>query len=365
LNQDPIQTLKKPRIYFITAAPLGVSPSQRFRFEHYLPYLDEKGYRYKVSPYLSMKNRDVLYKSPSVMRKVMAVIRGYTRRIRDVFRVIPYDYVYIHREATPVGPPIFEWIFARLLRKKVVYDFDDAIWVPTMSEHNRKFRFARSFSKIGRICRWAWLVTVGNKFLAQYASQFNKNVKVIPTVVNTETVHGTLQDHDTGKPQVGWTGSFTTLPYLDMVIPVLKRLQERYDFTFVVIADRDPKPDLKNYLFVPWSSKTETEDLLRFHIGLMPLTDTEISRGKCGFKAIQYMALGIPPVVSPVGVNTEIVQHRVNGFVCGTESEWEDALAGLLNDVALRKQIGREARKKIEDHYSIHSTKDLFLANFS
>jgi glycosyltransferase involved in cell wall biosynthesis len=145
----------------------------------------------------------------------------------------------------------------------------------------------------------------------------------------------------------------------------LKRLQERYDFTFVVIADRDPKPELKNYLFVPWSNKTETEDLLRFHIGLMPLTDTEISRGKCGFKAIQYMALGIPPVVSPVGVNTEIVQNGVNGFVCGNEDEWEAAIEKLLVEPGLRKELGREARRKIENMYSVHSTKDLFISNFS
>jgi glycosyltransferase involved in cell wall biosynthesis len=358
-------TVKKPKIYFITAAPLGVSPSQRFRFEHYLPYLDAEGYRYKVSPYLSMHNRDVLYKSPSVMKKVMAVIRGYTRRIRDIFRVIPYDYVYIHREATPVGPPIFEWIFAKLLRKKIIYDFDDAIWVPTMSEHNRKFRFARSFSKIGKICKWSTIVTVGNKFLASYAGKFNDDVRLIPTVVNTRTVHGSLQNQDTDKPQVGWTGSFTTLVYLNTVLPVLQRLQEKYDFTFYVIADRDPQLPLKNYEFVPWRRETESEDLLRFHIGLMPLTDDEISRGKCGFKAIQYMAMGIPPVVSPVGVNTEIVEDGVNGFICDKEKEWEDALTRLLTDKALRIRIGAEARNKIESAYSVTSTSELFLKNFA
>ncbi len=357
--------MKKPSIYFIIAAPLGVSPSQRFRFEHYLPYLEEQGYHYKVSPYLSMKNRDVLYKSPSVLKKVMAVIRGYARRIRDILRVIPYNYVYIHREATPVGPPIFEWVFAKLLGKKIIYDFDDAIWVPTMSEHNRKFRFARSFSKIGKICKWSTIVTVGNKFLAQYAGKFNNDVRVVPTVVNTETVHGILQTQDVERPHIGWTGSFTTLVYLNSVIPVLQRLQEKYDFTFFVIADRDPQLPLKNYQFVPWRRETESEDLLRFHIGLMPLTDDEISRGKCGFKAIQYMAMAIPPVVSPVGVNTEIVQDGVNGFICDTEKEWEDALEKLLSDKELRIRIGEAARKKIESSYSVNSTKGQFLKNFS
>ena len=311
-----------------------------------------------------MKNRDLLYKSPSVARKTWAVILGYGRRLADLFRVWSYDFIYIHREATPVGPPFFEWVVSRLFRKKVIYDFDDAIWVPTMSEHNRKFRFARSFSKIGKICRWSWLVTVGNRFLADYAGRFSKNVKVIPTVVDTEGVHNRMQEQDTNSPNIGWTGSFTTLPYLNTVIPVLQRLQERFAFTFIVIADRDPQLPLKNYRFIYWNRETETEDLLRFHIGLMPLTDTEISRGKCGFKAIQYMSLGIPPVVSPVGVNTEIVDTDINGFICAEEKEWELALEKLLTDGELRKRLGREARKKIEQSYSVISTKELFLANF-
>ncbi|HEX7845512.1 MAG TPA: glycosyltransferase [Chitinophagaceae bacterium] len=356
---------KKPSIYFIVATPLGILPSQRFRFEHYLPYLDENGVKYKISHYFSMKTRDVLYKKANVWGKVMAIMPGYLKRFGDLFRLIPYNYVYIHREVAPVGPPVFEWIIAKILRKKIVYDFDDAIWVPTMSEHNKKFRFTRSFSKIGKICKWSYVVTVGNKFLADYASQFSKkNVQVIPTVVNTETTHGQLQEQGISKPAIGWTGSFTTLVYLNKVLPVLQRLQNKIDFTFYVIADQDPALPLKNYQFIKWKRDTETEDLLRFHIGLMPLTDDVISRGKCGFKAIQYMALGIPPVVSPVGVNTEIVQDGVNGYICEGENEWEERLEKLLTDENLRKNIGIAARRKIEQQYSVYSTRDMFLDVF-
>lgn len=355
---------KKVSIYFIVATPVGALPSQRFRFEHYLPFLDEKGIKYSISAYFTLKKRNVLYSRSKIAGKIMVILRGYAKRFLDLFRLIPYNYVYIHREVTPVGPPIFEWIIAKLLRKKIIYDFDDAIWVPTMSEHNRKFKFVRSFSKIGKICKWSYLVTVGNKFLGEYAGQFNKNVKVIPTVVNTETVHGQLQKQDTAHPAVGWTGSFTTLVYLNKVLPVLQRLQEKIDFTFYVIADKDPRLPLKNYQFIPWSRETETDDLLKFHIGLMPLTDDIISRGKCGFKAIQYMALGIPALVSPVGVNTDIVTDGENGFICEEEKEWEEKLEILLLDAELRKRIGAAARKKIEQDYSVNSTKNLFLSIF-
>ena len=355
---------KKTSIYFIVATPLGILPSQRFRFEHYLPYLGEQGIKYKISHYFSMKTRDVLYKKRNYMGKVMAILPGYAKRFADLFKMIPYNYVYIHREVAPVGPPIYEWIISKVLRKKIVYDFDDAIWLPTMSEHNKKFRFIRSFTKIGKICKWSYLVTVGNRFLGDYAGKFSNNVQVIPTVVNTDTIHGELQNQDTNRPAVGWTGSFTTLVYLNKILPVLQRLQERIDFTFYVIADQDPKLPLKNYQFIRWKRDTETEDLLRFHIGLMPLTDDVISRGKCGFKAIQYMALGIPPLVSPVGVNTDIVQDDKNGYICDQENEWEEKLEKLLLQAELRQRIGAAARKKIEQHYSVYSTKDLFLSIF-
>lgn len=348
----------------MAASPPGAIPSQRFRFEHYLPFLDKEGYPYYISPYFTHRSRQTFYTSPSIIRKALAVISGYASRFIDLFRLLRYDYIYIHRETTPLGPAFFEWIIVKLFRKKIIYDFDDAIWVPTMSEQNRKFRFARSFSKIGKTCRWAHIVTVGNQYLAEYARQFNNDVRVIPTVVNTDTVHGTLQNQDTSHPQVGWTGSFTTLVYLDELIPVLQRLQERHDFTFIVIADKDPALPLKNYQFIPWSRETETRDLLRFHIGLMPLTDTVISRGKCGFKAIQYMALGIPPVVSPVGVNAEIVTHGVNGFICSTEQEWEEALEKLLTDKELREQIGKEARQRIISTFSVEATREQFLDLF-
>ena len=192
----------------------------------------------------------------------------------------------------------------------------------------------------------------------------NQSVVVVPTVVNTETVHYGLQNQSALMPAVGWTGSFSTLPYLTSVVPALQRLQEKFNFTFYVIADKDPKLPLKNYSFVRWSSDTETYDLMKFHIGLMPLPDDEFARGKCGFKAIQYMSLGIPPLVSPVGVNTEIVDDGLNGYVCSTEADWEERIGLLLLDGSLREKMGIAARKKIEDHYSVASTKEQFLGLF-
>lgn len=290
----------------------------------------------------------------------MAIAGGYFRRTIDLFRVFRYDYIYIHRWAATAGPPVFEWIIAKLIRKKIIYDFDDAIWVHE-SAYNKKYLAVKFLGKVAKICRWAHVVTVGNAYLKEFADQYSRNVLIIPTVVNTETIHGKLQEQDCPHPAVGWTGSFSTLLYLEMILPVLQRLQEKIDFTFFVIADKDPQLALKNYQFINWNTVTETEDLLRFHIGLMPLTDDAITRGKCGFKAIQYMALGIPAVVSPVGVNSLIVDDGINGFICTTEQEWEEKISRLLHDSSLRASFGKQARKKIEDNYSVKSSSDLFL----
>lgn len=299
------------------------------------------------------------------MKKGWYVLAGFMIRLSDLFKMSQYSFVYIYREAAPLGPPVLEWIIAKLLRKKIIYDFDDAIWIPVTSEYNKTVSFFKSFGKVAKICKWAYKVSVGNFYLESFARQYNRNVVMIPTVVNTELVHNKLQQQETPFPAIGWTGSFSTLPYLDIVLPVLHELQEKYDFTFIVIADKDPQLPLKKYRFIKWNRETETDDLLNFHIGLMPLYDDEISKGKCGFKAIQYMSLGIPAVVSPVGVNTEIVSDGITGYVCSTKEEWKSRLEILLKDRLKRSTMGIEARKKIETMYSVTATEDLFTELFT
>jgi glycosyltransferase involved in cell wall biosynthesis len=207
-------------------------------------------------------------------------------------------------------------------QKENNFDFDDAIWVPVASQHNRMAKFIKWPSKVATICKLSYKVSVGNSFLANFAKKYCKDVQIVPTVVDTEVVHNKMQNQDIENPIVGWTGTITTLPYLQMAVPALLKLQEKINFSFVVIANSNPQLALKNYKFIKWRKETEVEDLLSMHIGLMPLADTDIEKGKCGFKAIQYLSLGIPAVVSPVGANLEVVDNGVNGFVADSENEW-------------------------------------------
>jgi glycosyltransferase involved in cell wall biosynthesis len=353
------------KILFLAPYPAYESPSQRYRFEHYLESLQEQGIAYSYKPFLSKWAWTFFFQPGHYLKKIIAVSTGYLRRWGLMFTIGRYDFVYVHREAAPVGPPVFEWIISKLYRKKMIFDFDDAIWVPVVSQSNRVARLIKWPSKVASICNMSYRVSAGNHFLADFARKYCRNVIVVPTVVDTEKTHNKLQQQEIDNPVVGWTGTFSTLKYLDVVLPAIKSLQEKYNFPFVVIANKDPELSLKNYRFIQWQKETEIEDLLSMHIGLMPLTDGDIEKGKCGFKAIQYLSLGIPAVVSPVGVNTDIVKDGINGYVASSVDEWTKAIEKLYNDRSLRKQFGEAGRKKIVTDYSINSSFHVFLSLFS
>jgi glycosyltransferase involved in cell wall biosynthesis len=276
-----------------------------------------------------------------------------------------FEYVFIHREAAPLGPPVFEWIIAKVFRKKIIFDFDDAIWIPNTTAENKAASFLKAPWKVAKICKWAYRISAGNQYLADFAKQYNDDVVVLPTCVDMSLGHNLTKEHREQKPVVGWTGSHSTLPYLDEVVPVIRELQRRYAFTFMVIANKDPELTLPDYRFVQWNEATEAMDLLQLDIGIMPLTEDRWSEGKCGFKLIQYLALGIPAIASPVGVNKVIIEDGVNGFLVSDAATWTQKLEILLNNSTLRKQMGEEGRQLIAARYSIQANLRQFLKLFS
>ncbi|OON65915.1 glycosyltransferase [Hymenobacter sp. CRA2] len=356
------------RILFLTPYPHGKAPSQRFRFEQYLHFLTERGHTYHLAPFLSDETWAILYKPGHTVAKVLGILAGFLRRFLLLFSVPNYDYVFIHREAAPIGPPVIEWIIAKVLGKKIIYDFDDAIWMKDPAGEQTFISRLKYQQKVGSICRWAYKVSCGNAYLRDYARQFNPHSIINPTTLDTDNLHNRIRDQfRQERPVVGWTGTHTTLRHLDLVWPVLERLeQEGHDFEFRVISNQPPDyTGLKALTYRPWQKATEIDDLATFHLGLMPLVDDAWARGKCAFKALQYMSLGMPALVSPVGMNTEVVQEDQNGFVCDTPEEWYAALRRLLTDQTLRQQLGAAARRTIVERYSVASNKENFLALFS
>jgi glycosyltransferase involved in cell wall biosynthesis len=355
----------RKKVLFILPYPLHLAPSQRFRVELFLPYLHEKGIYYTLAPFMNEATWNVLYKNGSSIQKTIGILKGFLKRIKHVFiDALAHDYIFVHREASPIGPPIFEFILSKIYRKKLIYDFDDAIWIPNTSAENKIAAALKCFWKVPSICKWSYKISAGNSYLCNFAAIYNKHVNLVPTCVDTDKMHNKEKVHHNGRPVIGWTGSHSTLFYLNQIMPVLQELDNEYEFTFILIANKDPQLNLKHYRFIKWQESTEIEDLLKLDIGLMPLQEDAWSEGKCGFKLIQYLSLGIPAIASPVGVNNEIVINEKNGFIARTKADWKTALITLINNSNLRATMGQHGRQLVISRYSIKAQLNNFTQLF-
>lgn len=352
------------KILFLTPYPNGTAASQRFRFELYIEELKSNGYEVFCGSFLDQKTWEVLYKEGFRWRKIWGLILGFARRKWAVLTCWRYDYIFVHRELSPVGPPAFEWWIAKVYRKKIIYDFDDAIWLRNTTKTNSLAARMKWHSKVPSICKWSYKVSCGNEFLAKFASQFNENVLYNPTTIDTENLH-LPNSYENSIPVIGWTGTHSTLKYLKIILKPLAELAEKYEFIFQVIADKKPDFEIPNLKFKQWSKSTEIDDLNEIDIGVMPLEKDEWSEGKCGFKALQFMALEKPVLVSPVGVNDMIVEEGASGFHCQNEEEWILNLEKLLLDKALRKRLGQVGRIKVIKEFSVKSNAQNFLSLFT
>ena len=360
--------MQSKSIFFLVPYPKGKAPSQRFRFEQYLEILKENEYRFKIKSFYSSKAWDILHREGNVLLKIIYIGISFLFRVKHLLSSLSYKYVFIHREVSPIGPPFFEWILAKVFRKKIIYDFDDAIWLPNYSEANTGFHKLKNYKKVNKIMQWSDLISCGNQYLSEYASKYNSNVVINPTTIDTVNYHNTqLYNYKVEKNKVviGWTGTHTTIKYLEFLKPILEKLKESFKFEFCVISNEHPNLNLPNLNFIKWQKDTEILDLMKFDIGVMPLSNNKWAKGKCGFKALQYMSLGIPTVASPVGVNIDIINEGENGFLCDTQEEWLTALTFLLIKEENRTDMSESAKQKIKDEFSVLSNKHNFLSLFN
>ena len=330
----------------------------RFRVSQYIPYLRSAGFDVTVSPFYSREYFSFVYQPGNYARKAAGFLGLAWRRVRELLAMRDYDLVLLYREAIPIGPPLVErWI--RRLGIPIVYDFDDAIFLPAVSDANKAFSFLKSPRRASQILKISRQVSVGNEFLARYARQFNPGVTVIPTAVDTNKfVPRDVVPPPEGRTLViGWIGSPTTFQYLEALKDVLAEVAVRHPFILKVSgAGRPvvfPGVDVQT---VPWSMADEVSLFNSCDIGVYPLTDDDWSRGKCGFKAIQCMACGVPVVASAVGVNTEIITHGVDSMLASSRQEWIDHLSRLLTDHDLRRRMAVAGRRTIQSRYSLDVT---------
>lgn len=256
-------------------------------------------------------------------------------------------------------------LWAARLAQRVIFDFDDAIWLPPPMDDRNPAKIPRLMENLRKILKTADLVIAGNPFLRDFAQQYNPNITILPTVIDLKQY--TLQPRETSNQiTIGWVGASSNLPYLSRLENVFRQIAKRYPgrIRLKIVSNGQYQFNELPVENVRWTLEREVEDLRGIDIGIMPLADSDWERGKCGFKLLQYMALGIPAVGSSVGVNTTIIQHGSNGFLPTQDEDWFIALNQLIEDADLRKRIGEAGWQTVEKHYSLQAVLPRFYEAF-
>lgn len=354
-----------PKILFIAAHRPNRSPSQRYRFEQYFDFLRANGYSCELSYIINEQDDAVFYSPGNILKKIAITLKSAKTRLKDVARSNDFDIIFVQREAFMTGSSYFEKQFSRS-KAKLVFDFDDSIWLLDTSNANKIWQWMKSAKKTGEIISVSHFVFAGNRFLADYARQFNEQVAIIPTTIDTKLFRRNTPYSDNERICIGWSGSHTTIKHFESGIPFLKKIKEKYGnkVYFKVMGDPDYTNKELDIISIPWSSTTEVEILSSFDIGIMPLPNDQWVKGKCGLKGLSYMALEVPTVMSALGVNTEIITDGENGFLAQTEAEWIGKISQLIDSFELRKKMGTLARQTVESRYSHESQKNNYLQHF-
>ncbi len=332
-----------PRLLGFTTS--AFDPASRVRFIQFIPHLKLLGWDVVHCPNVPDRqwSSKLRGKVPRVLHNRTSRLLMRWNRLRDIEQARSSDLVFVNRDLAGSGI-FFE---KRLLKRnaRVIFDFDDAIFV------------GRNEPAVRWMCQNAAWVTPGNEYLAAYARRHSDKVTVIPTVIDTGRYlpkrSNTVTD---ALPRVGWSGSDQSIRHtLFPFLPMLAEIQARCPFDMVIVTNSRPELPVSNFRwnFIPWSEENEATLASTMDIGIMPLRDDEFQRGKCGLKLLQYMAAGLPTVASPVGVNAEITQQHVTGFLAKNAREWTEALRVLLTSSDLRLQMGAAGHRRCVSDYSV------------
>jgi glycosyltransferase involved in cell wall biosynthesis len=250
-------------------------------------------------------------------------------------------------------------MIVRLLKKPMVYDIDDLIYLNKPGTRDFLPELIDRKWKISSIMRMSRHVIVCTPHLEKVARANNPQVTRISSTIDTMKYVPKAR-YDSPHVALGWSGSFSTSPYLHLLDQVIREMQRRYGVAVRVIGDPHFRIAGVELEALPWRLESEVEDLVKIDIGLYPLPHEEWVLGKSGLKALQYMGLGIPTVLTPVGANLEIVTHGKNGFFADSEKEWIDVLSMLIVDAALRERVGKAGRQTVEERYSVERNWPLY-----
>jgi glycosyltransferase involved in cell wall biosynthesis len=325
--------------------------SSRYRFLQYIPYLETAGFECIVSPLFDNKYLNNLYNCKQ--NNLLNLFAYIIRRLSILVTTNKFDVLVLEKEVIPFAPAFLERIL-NMLGIAYVVDYDDAIFHQYDCHTNPIVRTILR-KKIAVVMRNARLVIAGNNYIAKYAQQAGaKQVEIIPTVIDISK-YSLRESKKNDVFKIVWIGSPSTYQYVEAIMPALAQICGG-NSKLLLIGIGNRKINQSWIEVSSWSEASEIKDIQSADVGIMPLPDTAWARGKCGFKLIQYMACGLPVLASPIGVNTEIVEHGKNGFLASNLEDWIRFLTQLRDDKILRTNMGNYGRNKVENNYCLQVT---------
>ncbi|MDT5060854.1 MAG: hypothetical protein QOH63_1313 [Acidobacteriota bacterium] len=337
----------------------------RYRLSQFIGPLAEQGIELDVRPFLDSRLFASLYRRTGLARTAFGLAQSAMNRFFDLFSARRADVLLVQREATMFGPPVIEWLSTRALRCPMVLDLDDATYVSyTSPTYGRLGSALKWFGKTDDLIRWAKVVTCGNRSIAEYVSSKGARAIIIPTVVDTDRFRPVGYEAEKDLLTLGWIGTHSTFSFLETIFPALQQLALTHPFRLKVVGAgrkeiKIPGVEVES---LDWNLEREIEDFQSFDIGLYPIDleryGSEWVSGKSGFKAIQYMAVGIPYVVTPVGACAEIGEVGVTHLCAATQEEWQESLRKLISDEGARRRMGEAGRRHALEHYTVAAQAD-------
>ena len=352
--------MKRKRILIICPYPKGWAAGQRLKYEQYIGHWEKNSFEVTISSFFNLDTWKILYSKKNFIKKILGTLKGYLRRIRDIKNAGEYDLVYIFLWVTPLGKFFFEKALINKA-KKVIYDFDDSIF---LDSKNYFKNIIKSPKKFNFLIQNAHHVILSSPFNLERCKKINlnKSVTYIPCSLDTSRFKPLNNNTASNKKIVlGWTGTFSSIPYLNSIRHILIKLKQERDFKLLLITNFDYEFSEMDLEVIKWKKESEISDLNKIDIGLYPIHMDEWSLGKGGLKMMQYMAIGIPGVATNFGTAQNIINHGLNGYLVSGDDEWVDVLKHLIDNEELRRQIGTQALYDLEKNYSYNAVKDLYL----
>ncbi|HEX8639392.1 MAG TPA: glycosyltransferase [Pyrinomonadaceae bacterium] len=335
------------------------SATTRYRLTQFVEPLARRGIDLEISSFFDDEQFRQFYKNKSLFKAMTEMSTPVLRRVAQIRKARGYDVLLVQREAMNFGPAVFEWIFQKFGGLPMLLDLDDATYIPYTSPTFGKIgSFFKFFGKTDKLIERADVVICGNRFIAEYVEKKGTEAVIIPTVVDTSEFKPIEKNN--AIPIVGWIGTHSTFPLLQSIFPVLQKLAEKHRFTLKIVGSGREHVEIEGVTIenLAWNLERETADFQSLDIGVYPITvssthSDEWLLGKSGFKAIQYLAVGIPFVMTPVGVCGEIGEPGATHFNALSDEDWYNALDKLLDDENLRKQMGKAGRMVSLRDYTI------------